>query len=219
MLTLTQRNVTGEMLPDEITHILAAWKLLTQRQEFKPVAGWLRTLEVTRNDQTKEWHPHLHALLWVKSEYWQGHNYISQKKWRELWADVMGLDYDPSINVHVIKPRSQAKDSTVQFDQLDNAAMEVGKYTVKDSDLIGDKADDTVERVEVLDKALKGRRLLAWGGRLKDLAKEILKPETEGREDLIHVTGEEHGMDCPICGTTMKRHLYRWMNSLRNYVG
>jgi plasmid rolling circle replication initiator protein Rep len=212
MLTLTQRNVPGEALPGEITHILHGWAKLTKRQEFRPVGGWLRTLEVTRNSGTGEWHPHLHALLWTRPEYWTGRGYVSQKRWRALWADVMGLEYDPSIDVHKVRPRQS------EYDHLDAAALEVGKYTVKDSDLVGD-GSDVVSRVEVLDRALKGRRLLAWGGRLREIAREVAPEVPESEEDLVHITDEDHGLQCPICGSEMRRHLYRWMNSMRTYVG
>jgi plasmid rolling circle replication initiator protein Rep len=214
MLTLTQRNVPGEALPGEITHILHGWDALRRRREFRAIGGWLRTLEVTRNPKTGEWHPHLHALLWTRPEYWAGRNYVSQQRWRALWAEVMGLDYDPSVEVHRVRPRN----ASASRDHLDAAALEVGKYTVKDADLIG-SGSDTVERVEVLDRALKGRRLLAWGGRLKEIAREVAPEVPEGEEDLVHITDEDHGPNCPICGTEMRRHLYRWMNSVRDYVG
>jgi plasmid rolling circle replication initiator protein Rep len=212
MLTLTQRNVPGDVLPGEITRILHGWAKLTKRQEFRPVAGWLRTIEVTRNQRTGEWHPHIHALLWTRPEYWAGRNYVSQARWRELWADVMGLEYDPSINVHKVRPRQS------EYDHLDAAAREVGKYTVKDTDLVGD-GSDVVSRVEVLDRALKGRHLLAWGGRLKDIAREVAPEVPEGEEELVHITDEDHGMNCPICGSEMHEHVYRWVRSVRDYVG
>jgi plasmid rolling circle replication initiator protein Rep len=219
MLTLTQRNVPSEALPGEITKILHGWRLLTQRQDLRPVAGWLRTLEVTRNDRTGEWHPHIHALLWVKPEYWSGQSYVSQKRWRELWAEVMGLDYDPSVEVHRVRPRkAKSSDSSESHDHLDAAAFEVGKYTVKDADLVGD-GSDTTERVEVLDAALKSRRLLAWGGRLKAVAREVAPEVPEGADDLVHITDEDHGMQCPICSSKMRTHVYRWIQSMRSYVG
>jgi plasmid rolling circle replication initiator protein Rep len=214
MLTLTQRNVPGEALPSEITRILHGWRLLTQRQDLRPIAGWLRTLEVTRNSRTGGWHPHIHALLWVKPEYWGGKSYVSQKRWRELWAEVMGLDYDPSVEVHKVRARKESSSR----DPLDAAAFEVGKYTVKDSDLVGD-GSDTVERVEVLDRALKGRRLLAWGGRLKEIAREVAPEVPEGADDLVHITDEDHGMQCPICGSDLHEHVYRWVRAVRDYVG
>lgn len=211
MVTLTQRNVPSDQLPEEIDHILAGWTKLTKRQEFGAVAGWLRTLEITHNDQTDTWHPHIHALLWVTPEYWTGRGYVSQKRWRALWAAVMGIDYDPSVEVHKVKARQNG-------DALAAAAREVGKYTVKDSDLFGEGTDVT-ERVATLDQALKGRRLITWGGTLRQIAKELAPTVAEGEEDLVRITEEDHGAECSVCGTEMLLHTYRWMQSIRQYVG
>jgi plasmid rolling circle replication initiator protein Rep len=110
MLTLTQRNVPSDRLAEEMSRVLKGWDALRRRQEFRLVDGWLRTLEVTRHNDPGPWqgtwHPHIHALLAVKPTYWAGRNYVSQKRWRALWADVMSLDYDPSVEVHKVKTRA-----------------------------------------------------------------------------------------------------------------
>jgi len=210
LLTLTQRNVHGALLPDEIGRILAGWDKLHRRRELGAVVGWLRTLEVTRNSATWEWHPHIHALLAVEPDYWHK-RYISHARWVALWREVMGLDYDPSVDVHRVRAR-------LAGDPLDAAAREVGKYTVKDGDLVGD-GQDTISRVAVLDAALRGRRLIEWGGSLRQLARRLRQDVPEGEEDLVHITGEDHGPACPVCGTEMLPHVYRWIESVRQYVG
>ena len=214
MLTLTQRNVPSDQLSEEISRVLSGWNSLRRRQEFRSVTGWLRTVEVTRNNRPGPWrgtwHPHIHALLAVPPEYWT-EGYVSQKRWRELWMEVMGLDYNPRVEVHRVKQRNNG-------DSLDAAAREVAKYTVKDSDLIGD-GSDVIGRVATLDKALKGRHLLAWGGELRKIAKRVVPNVPEGEDDLIRLTGEDHGPNCPICGTEMLAHTYRWVQAIRQYVG
>ena len=210
MVTLTQRNVPGADLPDEISRILQGWDKFRRRQEFRAVAGWLRTLEVTRNESMGEWHPHIHALLAVEPDYWHK-RYVSHARWVALWRDVLGLDYDPSVEVHRVKARRKG-------DSLDAAAQEVGKYAVKDADLIGD-GTDVIARVATLDAALKGRRLLAWGGALRELARQVAVDVPEGEEDLVRITGEDHGDTCPVCGTDMREHVYRWLEVAREYVG
>ena len=209
MLTLTQKNVPGKALANEISRIMRGWNLAQRRQEFRAVAGWLRVLEVTRSEKNETWHPHIHALLAVTPEYFRGRGYVSQKKWRELWADVLGLDYDPSVEVHRVTARNNG-------DHLDAAAREVGKYTVKDADLVGD-GTDVIARVATLDAALKGRRLIAWGGALRLIARQVTQPESEA--DLVRITGEDHGPNCPVCGTEMLPHVYQWVQAVRQYVG
>ena len=97
-------------------------------------------------------------------------------------------------------------------------AAEVGKYTVKDGDLLGD-GSDVIGRVATLDPALKGRRLFAWGGALKTISQQVLSQGPEAEEDLVRITGEDHGPNCPVCGTEMLEHVYRWMQAERHYVG
>lgn len=210
MLTLTQRNVPGADLSVEVGRILAGWTRLSERKEFRAVAGWLRALEVTRNNRTGEWHPHIHALLAVEPEYWT-RGYVSHARWVALWRDVLGLDYDPSVDVHRVRARRNG-------DPLEAAAREVGKYTVKDSDLVGD-GTDVIARVQTLDAALKGRHLLTWGGQLKAIARRVAPTVPEGEEDLVRITGEDHGPNCPVCGTEMREHVYRWVQRVRQYVG
>jgi len=210
LLTLTQRNVSGADLPVEVSRILRGWDGLRRRQEFRVVAGWLRTLEVTRNPRTGEWHPHIHALLAVTPLYWT-RGYVAHARWVVLWRDVLGLDYDPSVEVHRVKARHNG-------DPLAAAAQEVGKYTVKDADLVGD-GTDVIARVATLDAALKGRRLLAWGGELRQIARRVAPEVPEAEEDLVRITDEDHGATCPVCGTEMRERVYRWVEAVRNYVG
>jgi len=213
MLTLTQRNVSGNQLATEIGRIFRAWNRLTQRKEFGAAAGWLRVLEVTHSDRdhTGEWHPHIHALLAVTPEYFRGRGYVSHARWVALWRAVLRLGYDPSVEVHRVKARRNG-------DALDAAAREVGKYTVKDSDLLGD-GTNTRERIDVLDRVLKGRRLIAWGGALREIARRIAPAMPEAEEDLIHIAGEDHGPACPVCGTEMRERVYRWVQAVQQYVG
>jgi len=211
LLTATQRNVPGVDLPVEVGRVLHGWNVLRQRQEFRAVAGWLRTLEVTVNSGTGEWHPHIHALLAVEPDYWHK-RYVSHGRWMVLWRDVLRLDYDPWVEVHRVRARRNG-------DPLDAAAREASKYVLKDDDLVGSGAEDTVRRVAILDAALKGRRLVAWGGALREIAKRMQADVPVGEEDLVRVTGEDHGPQCPVCGTQLREHLYRWIQAVRQYVG
>lgn len=226
MLTLTQKNVPTEELPAEVDRILKAWTRLARRKELGSVVGWLRTLEVTHNAEENTWHPHVHALLWVRPDYWS-RGYVAQQRWRELWADVLNLDYIPvGIDVHRVKKRGKQ-------DGMDEAAQEVSKYTVKDSDLLGnedeeDEEDDSRdaaaeqaldERVAVLDEALRSRRLIAWGGALKKIKQNLEQLDEDDEDDLVHITSEDHGKDCPVCGTEMKERVYHWIHQRKRYIG
>jgi len=208
MLTLTQRNVAGQELAAEVSRILDGWSKLHRRAEFRAISGWLRTLEVTYNATACTWHPHLHVLLQVMPSYLTGRGYVSHAKWVALWRDVMGLGYDPSVEVHRVRQRASRG-------ALGAAAAEVGKYAVKDSDLVGTTPQEASERLLVLDSALAGRRLVAWGGDLRKLAGEL---ETTAEGDLVRITGEDHGPSCPVCGSDLVEVIYRWSQLRQAYL-
>lgn len=218
MLTLTQKNVTSEELAEEIRHVLHAFGKLRKRKDLRAVAGWLRTLEVTRNAENGTWHPHLHVLLWVKPEYFT-RAYVKQDRWRELWAEVAGLNYSPMVEVHAVKAR---KNDRANDEGLAAAAQEVSKYTVKDSDVIDDHGSDEeiAERVEVLASALAHKRLIEWGGGLKTIARELSAELDEVDEEaMIHTSDEDHGKECPVCQLKMVAHIFQWRASAQNYIG
>jgi len=210
MLTLTQRNVAGQDLADEVSRILDGWSKLQRRREFRGIAGWLRTLEVTYNANASGWHPHLHVLLQVAPRYFTGRGYVSHAKWVALWRSVMALEYDPSVEVHRVRQRASK-------DAVGAAAAEVGKYAVKDTDLTGNTPQEASQRLLVLDRALAGRRLVAWGGELRKLAKE-LESEVGDEDDLVHITGEDHGSACTVCGSGLVEVVYRWSRPRQAYL-
>jgi len=210
-LVFTQKNVQGEDLESELGRITSAWSKLRKRKEFEIVKGWIRTIEITRNLKNKTWHPHLNVIIAVPPSYFS-HDYVKQSRWRELWQEVMGLDYLPQVNVQAVKmvPSEGGEAPSPK------AALELAKYCVKDADLMGKTVEETRERLEVLVPALHHKRLIDSAGCLK-MSKD---PEAG---DLVHIEGEDtlekHVKTCPICSTPLADHLFRWIGSARRYVG
>jgi len=67
----------------------------------------------------------------------------------------------------------------------------VAKYACKDTDyIVPDDWKLTVETVRTLDTALARRRLVAYGGYLRDY-KALLKQDDEETGDLIHVGDDD----------------------------
>jgi plasmid rolling circle replication initiator protein Rep len=131
-----------------------AWRRLFQRQEFKPVLGWTKALEITKNHKTGFAHPHIHALLMVKPSYFTP-GYVSQAKWTELWRESLRIDYTPVVHVKAIKDNPQA---------LKTAVFEVFKYALKPGDL----ADDKEWFLACMGQICK-KRLVSTGGVLKGI--------------------------------------------------
>jgi plasmid rolling circle replication initiator protein Rep len=185
-LTLTVRNCRGEELGQTITDMMAAWQRMTQTKWFRnTVKGTYRGLEVTHNvDDTSTsydtYHPHFHCVLAVNKTYLTDpKQYMSHDGWVEMWQKANRFDYKPMVNVKRVKGDTA------------KAVAEVAKYTVKDGDIIiADDWDLTIETVRILDAALADRRLVSFGGKMREWHKKLnLQDEMSG--DLVNVDGEK----------------------------
>lgn len=176
-LTLTVRNCAVTDLRAQLGLMADAWRRLLKRPEFEPVTGFIKTTEVTRGAGGTA-HPHFHVLLMVPPRMLGGRSYVTQKRWTELWREVMRLDYDPMVDVRVVKPKPGGDPA----DALKHAAAETLKYSTKPADLTADPAW-TVEMTKQTHKL----RFVATGGELK----KVLSEADESDQDLIQ--GDETG--------------------------
>lgn len=204
MLTLTVKNCTGEELNETILQMQKAYGLLYRRKEFAVIKGWYRGLEVTHNKKMNTYHPHYHVILAVNKSYFHlssGDGYITQKKWVALWRSCMGLDYDPIVDVRKI------------YGNTVRAVSEVAKYTVKDSDFLDAlDLDMSREAIRILDKALEKKRLVAYGGILKEMHRRLnLGDEVDG--DLTHIDEDKIRE-----GTEVLEETYIWNTGYGNYL-
>jgi plasmid rolling circle replication initiator protein Rep len=212
-LTLTVKNVTGDKLEETLDMMFKGFSDLFDLKEVdKPIIGYVRSLEVTYSKKRKDFHPHIHVLMAVQPSYFNGENYISQKRWVELWRHVQDLDYDPVVDVRVVKKRSEGQAPV-------EAALEMGKYTVKDSDYIHIKDNDLTDCVVfVLAHSLKGRRLIGFGKLFRKLHKELNLSDLESdKADLIGA--DEHNCTCPVCSSNLLETLYKWRPGINVYIG
>lgn len=205
-LTLTVRNCAADELSGTIGSMMAAWKRLEQRSAFKKaVKGWYRGLEVTHNvdpfsPSYDTFHPHFHTLLAVRKGYFTSQEYLKKDDWADLWKQSLKADYEPVVDVRRVKGTNS------------RAVAEAAKYTVKDADyIIPDDWDLTVDTVRVLDAALDARRLVAFGGIMKDWHKKLnLDDEVDG--DLVNV-GENNELTGPL-----REEVYFWHTGYSQYI-
>lgn len=181
-LTLTIKNVPGYELGAAISQLTTAWhKLVRHRDVEAAVKGWFRTIEITRKG--KGYHPHIHAILAVTPEYFARKSglYIPHDEWVRRWRLALKADYDPSVRIQMAKAKGEISGGLA-------AALEAAKYAVKDEDYIDKRLKDKEAAAIVRDytEALHRRRLTAYGGWLKEAAKEM---DAENLEDgdLVHV--------------------------------
>jgi plasmid rolling circle replication initiator protein Rep len=185
--TFTIRNCKGEDLTDALDTFRLGWQKLILTKEFKPVKGWFRALEITHNRREGTYHPHYHTILAVQPSYF-GKQYVKQARWVQLWRECCGLDYDPSVDVRRVKAGDQG---------VLGATKEVAKYTLKLSSILAvEDLQECVEPVKVLSYALKGRRLVGFGGLMRAIHKRLnlgdpedgdLTEKSELRPDVAYV--------------------------------
>lgn len=222
-LTLTVRNVSGDVLRQTITDMMYGFRKLFQYKRVKSsTLGFFRALEITKNHEEHTYHPHFHVLIPVKRNYF-GKSYISQKEWTDLWKRAMKLDYTPIVHVRRVKGKSKIDAEQIESEireamEEQNAVLEVSKYPVKDSDIL--RGDEVTERnldtVYYFDGALSSRRLIGYGGILKDIHKKLNLDDAEDdaeNVDLVQIDEENDEV-----ANEAFEIMAKWHVGLRNYV-
>lgn len=188
-LTLTMKNVPGDQLGAALGHLTKAWyRFVDQQQIGRSAKGWFRAIEITRCG--RNYHPHLHAILAVDADYFSRESrksgkYLHQADLIERWQKALRVDYRPSVRIQTA--RGKPGQGQALASAGGRAAVEAGKYAVKDDDYIDPKLPDdlAVEILRDYTNALRRRRLTAFGGWLKDAAR-ALDAEDLDDGDLIH---------------------------------
>lgn len=190
-LTLSTRNaIDGYTLEQSLKDLTKAFDRLSRYKKVsKNLVGFLRSTEVTVNKNDGSYNQHMHVLLCVESAYFRKkENYITQTEWVDLWQKALQVDYRPVANIKAIKP-NQKGDKDIQA-----AIKETSKYSVKSSDyLTGDSEKDS-EIVSDLEQGLYRKRMLSYGGLLKQKHK-ILNLDDAEKGNLINTSDEEKTTD------------------------
>lgn len=190
-LTLSTRNaIDGDILEQSLKHLTDSFRRLFKYKKInKNLIGFMRSTEVTVNKNDGSYNQHMHVLLCVESAYFRKkENYITQTEWVDLWQKALQVDYRPVANIKAIKPNKKG-DKDIQA-----AIKETSKYSVKSSDyLTGDSEKDS-EIVSDLEQGLYRKRMLSYGGLLKQKHK-ILNLDDAEDGNLINTSDEEKTTD------------------------
>lgn len=147
-----------------------------------------------KNPSYDTYHPHLHVLFVAPKSYLLqrkvDRGYITPEMLLNMWREVTGIDRITQIHIDEIQPKenvSNSDDLELSKNGIVNAICETTKYTVKECDYIAPwNWVLSLRTIMVLDKALFRRRLVAWGGILKDYHKQLnLDDVVDG--DLVNV--------------------------------
>ena len=180
-LTLTVDSCEGEQLGDTLGQLTKAWdRLVRQRPVARACKGWYRAIEITHGEAG--YHPHIHAIIAVDPSYFQRKSglYITQAEWVRRWQMALKVTYKPIVHIQKTKDGKGGM----------GAALEAAKYATKDSEYIRPDLDEKEGAKLVVDytMALHGRRLVAFGGCMKEAAARLGADKDDG--DLIHLGDE-----------------------------
>ena len=186
-LTLSVKNVyDGEELDQSLKDMAQGFRRMMQYKKIaKNLIGFMRATEVTVNNMDNSYNQHMHVLLCVESTYFSNsEHYVNQKQWIAFWKRAMKLDYDPVAHIQIVRPKNKHKTD------IESAVAETVKYPVKDTDYRTDDTEKNLKRVADLEEGLYRKRLISYGGLLKEVHKELNLDDVEDG-DLIHVDDEE----------------------------
>ena len=176
-LTLTQKNCDINSLGAEIDRINYAWKRFKQKAMFKRAyKGYVRTIEVTYNEEKNTFHPHQHIILDVKDGYFSKKNnlYIPHKKIVETWSALIEQDYCDA-DIRALKSETEVQQS--------KSLAELAKYTLK----LSEQSDPDI--LSKLFKFLSNRRCFTCGGTFREEAKKLkidLENDDEASDDVLN---------------------------------
>lgn len=193
-LTLTVKNPFIENTKETVKQMNKSFfKLMNLKDVKDNIKGYFKSIELIGSKTQKGFsHPHFHVLLIVKNTYFKK-NYISQKKWQDLWQNCLGDKLiTQNVDIRKIKPKNQ------NWNDIDSAIVETVKYSVKHTELTKMSNDDFYHLVT----QSFNMRFYSTGGILKQHL-NIKKAE----EDLINFKEETEALWIEIC-----KLLYKFEN-------
>lgn len=200
-LTMTVRNCKDWELKQTLDNIMAAVNRMQSTKTWKArVKGYIRQTEITYNEKEDSYHPHLHYIVAVPKTYFTTPElYLQTWQWRELWEKSMRLDYYCQFKLETIK----AWDERTMIGQV----CEISKYQLKLSSVV-EKGKSFP--VQIIAQAIKGRRMVAYGGIYAEINKSIKKADKENIENILegtHYIWNAEKSDYIITGETeLKRY-------------
>lgn len=198
-LTVTVKNCAPEDLRSTMQAMSAAWNRLLQTKAFAEVIGWAKSVEITYNKKTNEFHPHFHIIVLFEERKNAGDLQIA---FRDAWKKAMRLDYNPITDYREIR----SEESDLDNDRYTAAILETFKYAVKSDELSGMPLD--VFRTFV--QAVGGLRMVSYGGVIKKARAGLGMAEDDLEETEIT-------KDHCACGAAWVETLMKWSMSEGQY--
>lgn len=200
LLTLTVPNVTERELSESISKLLHDFNLFFKYKDIKSIVkGYFRSLELTYNDKTDTFHPHIHAIIALPKSY-GSKLYLSRDKLLQLWRRACKDDRITQLDIRLVKPNNEKS-------FVENLA-EVAKYTLKTSDFLYKKKDlpngkrvltdeplpieTSLKVLRAFVLSLRGVRCYGSSGVWKKALSDIQSDDFNSENiDLVHITEDK----------------------------
>lgn len=210
-VTFTVPNCRYNKLRETLNILNYSLNKFRGRKSIKRISyGDIKTLEVTVDKKNRTFHPHIHCLFAVSSNYFDKNNpdYIKHEQMQRIWQDCVGSRDYLYLNVQAVR------------DSI-GAAREISKYVAKDDDYIrygyGDVYNDDDEVLYYLYRETKNLRFVSYTGVFSDIRKslKIKDIEAQNESELLGV-GKEN--ESEIIGIEKYRWDYGFSSYLLSYV-
>ena len=185
LLTLTMQSIGIEAFEEAIIRLSESVTKLTRTKAWKDaIKGAWRSLEITFNAKTMQYHPHVHLLCAVNPSYFSSKAYISQDKLRQLWKRCGKFPYEPIVDIRRIKTELEKGVS------ISGAKAEVSKYVTKHSDfLLNMPSVDAQVHLAELTFALQGKKQYICYGIIRQIQRLLNLSDEDG--DLNDIVEED----------------------------
>lgn len=127
-ITFGIKNCTLDDLPSVLDLFVVAFRRLVQRNEVKSsLLGYIKNIEVPRQQNSDLVHPHLHCIFHV-DEYYYKKNYLNHKRWKELWQESLRIDYEPSVFLSSIKDKTGVENIVSYITDIMGYSMKLSDF-------------------------------------------------------------------------------------------
>lgn len=172
-LVLSRPNVTADALENELSWLFSSSSRYFRDKDIKKAfKGILRCCEVTYNPTRKDYHPHLHCMVFVNKSYFTSRDYLKRAVLSQKWDIITGVTgsgcYISRVN------------------DVEKGVAEVCKYAVKPFEI-----GENLEVWRTIYAALHGRRMVQSYGvirqKLKELGAELDEISVENVENPVYL--------------------------------
>jgi len=209
-VVLTVRNCEISELSGTLDVIYSGWNNLIDnlaKNRLKGLLkGWVRKLEIEYNEEENTFHPHFHALFIVDRKYFTSTKYLKTADLVRLWKQSANLEYYPCCWFKKVKKGIK-----------DRGILEVAKYTYKDARLFSKNLSDGTKDyvIRAMADSIHGRRMYAYGGIMREIAKELKITDVEKANLVSLDDGEEKIIGGLADGV---RRFRWWFGNVLDYI-